>query len=474
MLEALFTRPAQLLTKASPPSSILAPSGLGSWLLSLYLGLAPVYHLPVIGDEYLRLLKAALAVAALAVVLGPSLWSGRLRLPTWTLAFLLLVLLSVPGLLQTPEPSLAVMFVLDLGYAAGLMWCFFWLARQGEDVNIILIRALLIITALAAAALATTLVKMLDWPSPCQQLWLPEYQSWFGSSRNHWAISLSLYLPVVVLLMVRANNWSRELYANVIGIALAGILLGNQLLTSGRTGLLATISSLALLTFPRVSRWLALSLLTVVIALVGMAFFDRACARHLRLDQIVQTPLVQTPSGTGPASEILTTARLRAITTNRTDGYMDGLKRIAERPLQGHGIRQVLVEGRRQQIEIHNLWLKWAVYSGILAPLWFMVMVGFVLFFAFRRFMARPKHPEDRVSAIALILILLSGLGASLLEPNALIGAFQYTAIWWAVAGIIVGAYSPEKGGQDWLTLFPLFPRRHRQPPSPEETSEGR
>ncbi len=461
--------------KALPRRYIPAQAGLGSWLLSLYLGLAPIHQLPGIGDEYLRLFKTALAVAAVMAVLGPPLLSGQLRLPAWTLGalgFLALIFLSLPGLLQAREPSLAVGFVLDIGYAAGFMWCFFWLARQGENVNAILLRALLIITALAAAALATTLVKMLGWPSPCHRLWLPEYLSWFGLSRNQWSISLSLYLPVLVLLMVRAANWSRGLYANAMGVALAITLVSNQLMTAGRTGLLATMSSLVLLTFPRASRWFALSILAVIVVSVGMASFDQVCANHLRLDMLAETPAELTVAGSDPASENPAAVRLRAITTNRTDGYVTGLKRIAERPLLGHGIKQVLVEGRRQQIEIHNLWIKWAVYGGILAPLWFMVMVCLILVFAFRRFRARPETPEGRAGAIVLLLILLGGLGASLLEPNALIGSFQYTAIWWAAAGIVVGAYSREKGQQDWPALFPLPRRRSGRLPGPEKTAE--
>ena len=114
-----------------------------SWLLSLYLGLAPVYHL--IGDKYLHLFKAVLAVAAVAVVLIPPLLSGKLRLPARALGppgFLALILLSAPGVVQAPAVFLNVMFVMDIGYAAGLMWCFFYLARQGENIPVILTRAL--------------------------------------------------------------------------------------------------------------------------------------------------------------------------------------------------------------------------------------------------------------------------------------------------------------------------------------------
>ena len=38
-----------------------------------------------------------------------------------------------------------------------------------------------------------------------------------------------------------------------------------------------------------------------------------------------------------------------------------------------------------------------------------------------------------------MLLIVALGLLATLFEPEALLGAFQYTALWWAAAGVLVG-----------------------------------
>ena len=452
----------------SHPAVSLLVNPRHTWLLSLYLGLAPVYRLPGIGDEYLRLFKAALAVAGVAVVLVPPLLSGRFRLPAWVLGppgFLALILLSAPGLVQARQLAFAVMFVMDIGYAAGFMWCFFYLARQGENVPVILARALVIIAALAAVALVIMLAKIPDWTEPCGQLWRPAYSSGFGSSATHWSTSLALFLPVVVLLMGMVVNWRRGHYMTMIGIMSAGILLVSQLVAGGRTGLLASAVSLIALVFLRASRWFALSSLAAGIVVVGVASFDRKCSIHLGLDRLLSPTgetLVRaqpkTPKHLGldrllsptPADEVSFSTKIDSISTSRVGGYKAGLRRIAERPFLGHGLEQVLVVGRwGPQIEIHNLWIKWAAYSGIFAPLWFAIMVGLILRIAVRLIANRAAALENRIVAAMLGLIVVSGLVASMLEPNALIEDFSYTAIWWAATGTLVGIYAKERGHRE-------------------------
>ena len=451
-----------------------------TWLLSLYLGLAPVYHL--IGDKYLPLFKAALAVAAVAVVLIPPLLSGKLRLPAWALGppgFLALILLSAPGVVQAPEVFLNVMFVMDIGYAAGLMWCFFWLARQGENISVILTRALVIILPLAAFALVSALAKIPNWTNPCDQLWRPEYSIGFGSSPTQWSISLILLLPCIGLLMGEATNWRLEQeHRAMLGAALASILFVSQFMTGGRTGFLISAVLIAILAFPRQSRWLAYSgiLTGIVIGGIIVSSQNPACSSHVGLDRLLalvdperlrptetdrpKPAAVDRPKPAAvdrPRPSVLPRflANLDTLGTTRFKGYKIGLGRIAERPFLGYGFKQVLLRGHRKpEIEIHNLWIKWTTYCGVLAPIWFTIMAGLILLTAFRLVANRDDTSENRFVAAMLGLVVISGLTAAMLEPNALIGSFQYTAIWWAASGALVGIYAKERGLREWSVRF--------------------
>ncbi len=455
-----------------------------SWLLSLYLGLAPVYHL--IGDKYLHLFKAVLAVAAVAVVLIPPLLSGKLRLPARALGplgFLALILLSAPGVVQAPAVVLNVMFVMDIGYAAGLMWCFFYLARQGENISVILTRALVIILPLAAFALVSALAKIPNWTNPCDQFWRPAYSIGFGSSPTQWSISLILLLPCIGLLMGEGTHWRlKQEHRAMLGAALASILFVSQFMTGGRTGFLISAVSIAILAFPRQSRWLAYSgiLTGIVIGGIIVSSQNPACSSHVGLDRLLALvdidrlrstdPDTHKPAAVDkprpadvdrprpvhietdrprptdtdrpkpaaverPRPSVLPRflANLDTLGTTRFEGYKIGLGRIAERPFLGYGFEQVLLRGHRKpEIEIHNLWIKWTTYCGVLAPIWFTIMAGLILLIAFRLVANRDDPSENRFVAALLGLVVLSGLTAAMLEPNALIGSFQYTAIWWA------------------------------------------
>ena len=424
----------------------------GGWLLSLYLGLAPVYVLPGIEYEHLRLAKGLLLAAALALTLLPPLLAGRLRLPgglLGPLGFLGLLLLSVPGMAQARELSLVWMFLLDIGLGAAFLWCFFWLGRQGEDVYLILLRGLVIVAAFAAAAVVVVLFRIPDWGSPCGEFWRPLYNSGFATARTVWSISLALFLPLAVLLRQRTQERG-ALLALALSVAAGAGILVSQFISGGRGGILSSLIVLAGLLLAGASRWLAVGL-AGVLALIGVALIDDTCRSHLQRD-----PAVQSPEFSGPRI----VEQLDTFSTDRVTGYITGLEKTAVRPLLGHGLGQVRIKGRwKPFIEIHNLWLKWAVYCGVLAPLLFAAMAAWVLWMAWR-LLAGEGAAESRAAMAALTLIVVAGLAASMIEPDALIGAFQFTAIWWAAAGILAGLYSRRRRQADWRVPFPVLRRR--------------
>ena len=405
-------------------------------LLSLYLGLSPVYRIPGLSEEDLLLFKAAVITAGVSLVLLPPLIRGRLTLPAGLLGplgFLGLVLLASPGLLQSRDHALALMFVADIAYGAAFAWCFYRLAREGRDVNLVLLRALAILAVFAAIHVAVAMASIPGLMSRCE--WDPGVRSIFGAHYPAWSMSLALFWPVTVLLPVAARNTSR-LSATLTGAALAVLFLGVQFISGGRTGIMASILSVAALTFFRSSRLLAL-LMAAVVLIAGVALLDEQCSRHLRLERL---------SLLFAANEDVPRA-LNTLSTDRLEGYRAAVRSVSERPWLGHGLGQILVEGAHQSsVEIHNLWLKWAVYCGILAPLWFAVMVGATAFKGLRLLADRRQASDQRASIAVLLLVLACGIFASLFQPNALLGSFQYTSIWWAAAGILAGQHAREYG----------------------------
>lgn len=404
-------------------------AGAGGWLLSVYLGLAPVYQLPGVDGELLRLVKGVLLGGGLAIVLLPPLLERRLRLPGGWLgpaAFLGLFALSTPGLVQARESAMVLTFLKDIALTALFFWCFYRLAREGEDVRLVLVRAIGIMAALAAVALAETLLLWAVYgTSPLDQGRLGIHG--FGIKPTSWSISLAFFLPLALLPLADSRGWRRLALVGVV----AALLVASQFVSGGRTGLLGSL--IAVITVGLIlsgSRWVALSLLAGLLIAGGVVLSRDTYSRHLSLDRLLADPShVADDYWEGVTG-------LEAFSTGRIQGYETALDMIARRPFHGHGLEQVMiVTPVGEHIEIHNLWLKWATYGGVLAPLLFAVMAVAIV----RDGIGALRARGDKRLPAAMLLIVALGLLATLFEPEALLGAFQYTALWWAAAGVLVG-----------------------------------
>lgn len=419
--------------RAAPAVFAVRPfltAGLGGWLLGVYLALAPVHQLPGVDGELLRFGKGVLLAGGLAIVLLPPLLERGLRLPGGWLgpvAFLGLFALSTPALVQARESAMVVTFLKDIALTALFFWCFYRLAREGEDVRVIFIRAIGIMAALAAVALAETLLLWAAYGAPPLDQGRVGIHG-FGVKPTSWSISLAFFVPLALLPVTTSRGWRRLALAVVV----AALLVASQFVSGGRTGLLGSL--IAIVTVGLIlsgSRWAALSLLAGLLIAGGVVLSRDTFSRHLSVDR-----LLADPSYAAEEDYWGGVTGLEAFSTGRIQGYETALDMIARRPFHGHGLERVLiVTPVGEHIEIHNLWLKWATYGGVLAPLLFAVMAVAIV----RDGVGALRARGDRRLPAAMLLIVALGLLATLFEPEALLGAFQYTAPWWAAAGVLVG-----------------------------------
>ena len=115
---------------------------------------------------------------------------------------------------------------------------------------------------------------------------------------------------------------------------------------------------------------------------------------------------------------------------------------IANRPLLGYGFDGLHSSALSRAEQIHNLWLRLGVQSGLLAPLVFASVVISVLLRSVRHYRetrTRRNSVKTRSVSTSLPLVLVAGLVISMFEPNTLLGTFQTSAIWWASAGAACG-----------------------------------
>jgi len=407
-----------------------------SWLLSLYLGVSPVYWLPAVSPAVVNSLKAALVVVAVWLLFSRLATTGLILFPSGLMgpvAFVTLLFLSIPGFVQASDPFVAIKFVVDVGIYAVFTWCFYSVARQGYNIRVLLVRSLTIITVLTAVVLVSIPIGLSDWPIPSE---LDPFASFadagFGSGRSGWSGALAVYLPNALLLLTTRTR-QKFVHPHVLFMLVVGILLGSQIVSGGRTGILVSLFMIVAFTFISSVRWMVGAFVAVGVfvaaALVPLEFW----VTHFRLDRI--------------SSPEMSLTNLNTLSTNRVNNYIMAVELIRERPFRGYGMGQVwMATDLGEVLEIHNLWLRLAVESGIFLPLFFLAMVCSALCKSWQLLALRtPKETEDRIVAFALGLVLLAGIALSLVEPRTLMGTFQKTAVWWAAVGILLGTYAKQK-----------------------------
>ena len=395
---------------------------LRSWLLSTYLGIAPVYWLPGVSPELLRTVKVGLFVIAVGSVFLHG-FAVRGVVPKGLLGplgFLALLLFSVPGLIQAVDVSSRVGLVMDVGFGAIFLWCFFNITQRRDiDPNQVLGRSLAIISFFAALTVSSALTGLPDWQSPYGH---GLTEAGFGNKRTGWSNGLALYLPAV-LFLVGKKPLHRSTFRQFCCLAILACLVGSQFLAGGRAGILLSCLTILVLMCLRPS----FGILTISALLLAAAVaLPENWYTHLRLDRL--------------AGGVQSLHDLDHISAQRIGGYVMALELLEERLWIGYGIGQVIYEtSYGKQTEIHNLWLKWTVYCGILAPLIFLAMVIRMLRIAVRN-LKRAIRMGDTVAVAAPSCILFLGILLTLVEPNVLVGAFQTSAVWWAAAGIVMSA----------------------------------
>ena len=391
-----------------------------SWLLSLYLGGAPVYWLPGVNPDFLRSVKIGIFVLAVGSVFlhGRTVRGVVPRGLLGPLGFIALVLCSLPGLVQAVDLTSMVESVMDIGFGAVFLWCFFNTQWRGDiDPGLVLGRSLVVISIFAALTVANFLTGLPHWQSPYGYGLV---EAGFGNKRTGWSNGLALYLPSVLFLLGDkpvGNSTIRQLFCLTIVIC----VISSQFLAGGRAGILMSLLTISVLMYLRPRFGLLTISVSLLIMLVAM---PENWHVHLRLD--------------GFAGGIQSLHDLDLISAQRIGGYMMAIELLKDRLWSGYGIGQVIYETSYGQLtEIHNLWLKWMVYCGVVVPMLFLAMVVRVLCIACRnlRHAARRKDLSD---AVGPFLILFLGALLSLVEPNVLVGAFQNSALWWAAAGTVM------------------------------------
>ena len=389
-----------------------------------------MYWLPFVSPVLMRAGKGILLVLALLVWFMGRPASG-LALPRGLLGpagFVGLAVLAVPGMYQAGELSLAVEFLVDVALSALFVWLLFSMQMKGHDTFQVFAAGMAVISVFAVIPVASALFGVPTFQSPFDMA--PFRSTGFGAGRTGWANALSLYVPIALAVVRLDKRKARRALMSLVAIVMA------QVVSGGRAGLLLSLFSIAvfvILCGSRRVRAVVVTLVVIVTLIVLLSGALRGIAALAAADQL----------RLGDGRGRVTFEVLDALTSYRLRGYVTAVELIAERPLAGYGFESVRipVPTLDHDVEIHNVWLKFAVYCGVLFPLYLLFMVVSVMRPAIRT--ARKREDRKRQTVVtAYSLVLLSGFGVTMVEPAALVGAFQNSALWWGIVGAVLAVHT--------------------------------
>ncbi len=389
-----------------------------------------MYWLPGISVAQLAAVKLLLVGSAVLTVFIVVADARHVRLPKGLLGpagVILMLFVGAPGLFQAATAGHAFGRVLDTVLGFTFMWALYNYVRRGGDAKRVFIGAALIISALSILTILNLTAGFPTWRAPFGAGRLPLHITGFGAGRTGWSNGIALNLPTAVLFLSRARMRRFPVGRILTFILILVSIVGSQIVCGGRAGLVASLLVIAAFALTGSSRSMAA---VAIVTTVLVAFFlSDFLFEQLRINRL--------------ATAVVSVDTIDKFSAGRVRGYIVALDLIGQSPFIGHGIGQVsLQQYGLGYPDIHNIWLKMAVESGIALPVFVFLIICAVLAKALalaKQLRGKDLERDDRLFMLALILIVFVGVVLSFFEPNVLIGTFQNSAIWWAAAGTILG-----------------------------------
>jgi hypothetical protein len=392
-------------------------------LFVIYFSLAPVYWLPGINFHILSLIKFFLFVTAVVVSVLKLILSDKFYFPKGmggVLGLLALLLSATSAFCQanTIDTIVKKIFSYSIGFI--ILWVFYNLQRKNGN-NLKLYKLLVIPIAILSAITVFDYILQFNLLSPPIEFYEKGVgTSGFGASRTGWSNGISYYAAFSLCFSISSY---RKVSTMFFSLAFLSIFT-SQIISGGRAGMLISLFSalLCLLYYKKVK--LALMMVTLLISIVCFTNIDDNLGGLFRLNRLQSN------------YSFISTAD--AYSTGRISSYLYAIKLASKKPFMGYGFGNKILRFENVY-EIHNVWLKMLIEGGVFLPL---IFIFFILHIVFKK-----KHDKsyfiltngNNFTVFTLYTIVFVGLLTTLFEPNALIGSFQISAIWWASVGSLLG-----------------------------------
>lgn len=403
-------------------------NNLAGAMLGIYLGVAPVYWFPGLTQANIIICKYLIILAGIVLTWSSSIKMQKTVIPkgmAGPIGFVILILSCWSGFFQS-ELDTIYNKIIDFLMGYLLIWTIYVFIKCKGSIQRVMLISVCITSCLVFLTITSYLFGIPDWRSPLvydsKQLWI----AGFGAERTGWSNALSFY-PAAVFFSF--GNFSKNSHFRYwLCLFLFILILGSQLISGGRAGFFASlivVICLLYIKFPK--KYLLILVLASIILVIfkGYYFTD-----HLRINRL--------------NSYDISNYNIDRFSAGRITLCKAAVGLIKNRSVFGYGFERIefTILGAK---DVHNIWLKMAVESGLLYPAVFLVFVCSVFLNLKRKMVNEYSNAqrcavswnitEKNTNILVLTAILFVGLFLSQFEPNMLVGSFQLSAYWWMACG---------------------------------------
>ena len=349
------------------------------------------------------------------------------HLKTWPIYFLIFLFLSLPGLLQA-KSSFIETSIFENSAFSYVLNVFLTLLFSSIFIDVFsnslsqkkIIDLLFKVSVSVVFIWAFMLILFYDQESPITSQ--PFWSVGFNFKNNKWSITLA-FMFAIIWPKIFHNN---EKKVKVLSIIMCVLITLGVIISTGRAGLLA-IFLIVLIDRKLINRYyryfIYLLIFTSILYIIDnydIEFWIKLILNNNDLSMI--------------SLDDLSGGRIRQI--------LYSLIIISENLFFGIGIdniKDLMIYNFGNEWNVHNLILRLTVESGLFLGIYMLIILLYIFKISFNNYRISYKNH-------LIFLVILVGLVVSLVEPNMIVGTFQFSVIWWLAVSLSIVKFKNKNG----------------------------
>lgn len=398
-------------------------------VIFLFLLMSNIFWMPFLGNDIIRIIQFSLSIFIVLLWINNIIYKKTIskHLKTWPIYFLIFLFLSLPGLLQA-KSSFIETSIFENSAFSYVLNVFLILLFSSIFIDVFsnslsqkkIIDLLFKVSVSVVFIWVFMLILFYDQESPITSQ--PFWSVGFNFKNNKWSITLA-FMFAIIWPKIFHNN---EKKVKVLSIIMCVLITLGVIISTGRAGLLA-IFLIVLIDRKLINRYyryfIYLLIFTSILYIIDnydIEFWIKLILNNNDLSMI--------------SLDDLSGGRIRQI--------LYSLTIISENLFFGIGIdniKDLMIYNFGNEWNVHNLILRLTVESGLFLGIYMLIILLYIFKISFNNYRISYKNH-------LIFLVILVGLVVSLVEPNMIVGTFQFSVYWWLAVSLSIVKFKNKNG----------------------------